>query len=96
MTAYVVFIRDHMKDEELFKKYSAASREARGDHPVTPLAYYGEVETLEGKPADGVVIASFPTAEAARAWYFSDAYQAAKAIREEAADYRVVLVSGVD
>lgn len=96
MSAYIIFIRDKMHDEELFKEYAAKAREARGDHPLTPLVYYGAIDTLEGDEADGAVIAKFPTVEAARAWYDSDKYQEAKAIRNRAADYRTILVEGLD
>ena len=60
---------------------------------MTPLAFYGDLETLEGPEAEGVVIVGFPDAEAAKAWYNSDKYQEAKAIRLKAADYRVILVN---
>jgi uncharacterized protein (DUF1330 family) len=96
MSAYIVFIRDKMKDEDIFTRYSAKSKEARGDHPLTPLVYYGAITTLEGDEADGAVIAKFPTIEAARAWYYSDKYQEALALRKQAADYRVILVEGID
>ena len=95
MAAYVIFIRDRMNDPDEFAIYSQKARAARGDHPLKPLAYYGKVETLEGEPADGVVVLEFPTMEAARAWYESPAYQEALVHRKRAADYRVVLVEGI-
>jgi uncharacterized protein (DUF1330 family) len=95
MTAYVVFIRDRMKDPEEFKTYSKMAGAARGEHALTPLAYYGAVETWEGDEADGVVIVQFPTVEAARNWYESPEYQAAKAHRLKGADYRVIVVEGL-
>ncbi|KCZ90999.1 DUF1330 domain-containing protein [Hyphomonas jannaschiana] len=51
--------------------------------------------TLEGADADGVVILRFPDMDAAKAWYTSPEYQAARAHRFQAADYRVILVDGV-
>jgi uncharacterized protein (DUF1330 family) len=95
MAAYAIFIRDRMKDPEEFAVYGQKGRAARGDHPLTPLAYYGAVETWEGQPAEGVVVLQFPTMEAARAWYNSPGYQEALVHRKRAADYRVVLVEGV-
>jgi len=95
MAAYVVFIRDRMKDPEAFALYGPMARAARGDHQITPLAFYGDLETLEGEPAEGVVVLQFPTMEAAHAWYDSPAYQEAKAQRMKGADYRVLLVNGV-
>jgi uncharacterized protein (DUF1330 family) len=95
MPAYAVFIRDRMNDPTEFATYQQKGRSARGDHPLTPLAFYGACETWEGEPADGVVILQFPTMEAARAWYQSPAYQDALQHRKRAADYRVVLVEGL-
>ena len=67
----------------------------RGDHPITPLAFYGPHQVLEGAAAEGVVILSFPDMDAARAWYDSPAYAEARAHRYRAADYRVLMVEGV-
>jgi uncharacterized protein (DUF1330 family) len=96
VSAYVVFVRERLKDPELYKEYSAKARPAGAGHPLQPLAYYGEIETLEGDAAEGVVILRFPNVEAARAWYHSEGYQEAKAIRERAADCRAFLTQGLD
>jgi uncharacterized protein (DUF1330 family) len=96
MAAYILFVRDRITDAEAFAAYGPMAGAARGDHPLKPLAFYGELETLEGDRADGVVLLEFPTMEAAKAWYDSPAYQAAKAQRLKGADYRVILVQGVD
>jgi uncharacterized protein (DUF1330 family) len=95
MSAYVIFIRDRITDQSELDLYAVGARAARGDHPITPLAFYGAAETLEGSPADGVVILAFPHMEAARAWYHSPAYQAARAHRLKGGDYRVILTDGV-
>jgi len=96
MSAYVIFIRDKITNPEEFAIYGEKAGKARGDHPVTPLAFYGELETLEGPEADGVVVLEFPTVEAAHGWYDSPEYQEAKAHRLKGAEYRVVLVQGVE
>jgi uncharacterized protein (DUF1330 family) len=41
------------------------------------------------------VLIEFPTMEAARAWYESDAYQEARKLRFAGADYRVFLTQGL-
>jgi len=41
-------------------------------------------------------VLEFPDAEAAKGWYFSPAYQEAKAHRLKGAKYRVLLVNGVE
>jgi len=43
-----------------------------------------------------VVLLKFPDMAAARAWYHSPAYQAAKVHRLKGAEYRVILVDGVE
>ncbi|KNC13955.1 hypothetical protein AC790_07045 [Pantoea sp. RIT-PI-b] len=96
MAAYVVFIKDETLDKDELATYAEKAGQARGDHPITPLAFYGELETLEGPSAEGVVVLEFPDVEAAKGWYFSPAYQEAKAHRLKGAKYRVLLVKGVE
>ncbi|MDL2184666.1 DUF1330 domain-containing protein [Pseudomonas sp. ChxA] len=67
LTAYVVYVRDRITDLEEFRKYEESAPAASVGHPVTPLAFYGAVETLEGAPVDGAVILEFPTLADARA-----------------------------
>lgn len=95
MAAYVILIREKLRDEAAMKRYAEAAGAARGDHKITPLAFYGAHEVAEGPDADGVVILSFPTMDEAKAWYESPAYTEAKAHRFQAADYRVIFVEGV-
>ncbi len=95
MTAYVVLIREKLRDPEAMARYGAAAGTARGDHAITALAFYGAHEVTEGAAAEGVVILSFPSMAEAKAWYESPDYTAAKAHRFQAADYRVIFVEGV-
>jgi uncharacterized protein (DUF1330 family) len=56
----------------------------------------GKVEALEGEWRFGrLVILEFPTAERARAWWGSDSYRDAKALRHACAKTRMVLVEGM-
>ena len=95
MPAYAIFIKNKTHDADLLKTYGQQAAAARGDHPLTALAAYGQIETLEGDEAEGVVLLQFPTLEAGKAWYNSQAYQDAKATRLKAADYRVLLFEGL-
>ncbi|WP_284946107.1 DUF1330 domain-containing protein [Acidisoma cladoniae] len=95
MTVYGVFTREHTIDQAEMDIYGPAAAAAGVGHPVTPLAFYGPIETLEGSKVEGAVIISFPTLEDAHAWYYSPAYQAAKEHRLKGADYRVFFVEGV-
>lgn len=95
MAAYIVFIRQGMRDEAEMEIYGKLAMKASEGHKITPMAFYGDLETLEGPEMDGLVILKFDDMEAARAWYHSPAYQEAKAHREKGADYNVLLVNGV-
>lgn len=95
MSAYVILIRNSIADQRALDTYASMARKARGAEPPTPLAYYGDAVALEGPPVDGVVILAFKDIAAAKAWYESPAYQAAKVHRLQGADCRVILADGV-
>jgi len=95
LPAYVIMIRDKMRDETAFKRYAEGAVAARAGHEFDALAFYGASETWEGAEADGIVILSFPDRAAAKAWYESPAYTAAKAHRFQGADYRMMVVEGL-
>jgi uncharacterized protein (DUF1330 family) len=95
MSAYVVYIRDRITDPEEFKKYEESAPAASVGHPMTPLAVYGAVETLEGDKVDGAVIIEFPTVADARASYNSPLYQEALKHRLRGAEYRVFIIEGI-
>jgi uncharacterized protein (DUF1330 family) len=63
---------------------------------MKPLVVYGKMEVLEGQAPDGIVMLQFPSVVAARAWYQSPDYQAAIPHRQKAADYRAVIVEGLE
>ena len=67
MAAYVVMIKDETLDKDELATYSQKAGAARGDHHITPLAFYGDLEVLEGRDAEGVVVLQFEDAEAAKA-----------------------------
>lgn len=96
MTAYAVITRERTTDPEALARYREKAPLARAKHPVTPIAFYGLNEVLEGDPVEGVAILSFPTMAAARAWYSSPEYQAARSHRVQGSVSRVVLVAGLD
>ncbi|NBB16551.1 DUF1330 domain-containing protein [Caulobacter sp. SLTY] len=95
MTVYAVFVRDRINDPQEMATYGQKAAGAAAGHNLTPLAFYGATETLEGEPVDGAVLISFPTMEEAKAWYNSPAYQEALPHRLKGADYRVFLVQGL-
>jgi uncharacterized protein (DUF1330 family) len=95
MTAYVVFTREMMRNNEEYELYREKARPANAGHALKPLALYGKHEMLEGPAIQGAVILEFPSTEAARTYYNSPAYQEAVKHRFLAADYRVFIVEGV-
>lgn len=96
MSAYVVMIRERVTDQAAMDTYARLAPLAREGHNIERLAFYGELDMLEGAPVDGVVINRFATLEDARRWYDSSAYQAARVHRQRGANYRVFIVEGVD
>ena len=96
MAAYLLFIReDKVRDPKEMELYAKKAPNARAGHKFDLLALYGAMETFEGKPADGIVMLKFETAEEATAWYKSPAYQDASEHRKKGANYRVILVHGL-
>jgi uncharacterized protein (DUF1330 family) len=95
MPAYVVLIRDHIRDEAALQAYGPKAREARVGHALEPIAFYGKVRSLEGMPVDGAVILQFPSFEEAEAWYESPLYQEARDVRLKGGDYRAFIIDGV-
>lgn len=95
MIAYIIFTRERTHDVAELETYAGKAAASAQGHPVKPLAYYGEIETLEGPEAEGSVILEFPDRAAAHSWYASDAYQDARKHRFAGADYRVFIVDGV-
>ena len=96
MAVYMLFIREEkVRDQAELAIYSRMNREAPRDPKITPLVVYGATEAIEGKAPDGMVMVQFPTAEDAKAWYNSPAYQAALPHRKKGADYRAFIVQGL-
>jgi len=95
MSAYLIFTREKTLDEAELKIYWDKIRATFAGHQVEVLVNYGRLEVLEGDPVEGVVIAEFPSFEAAKAWYESPAYQAIRPHRLEGAIYSGLVVEGV-
>ena len=95
MTAYVVFIRERMRNRTEYEVYREKSRPVNASHNLKALALYGRHEVLEGPAIEGAVILEFPSIEAAKAYYHSAAYQVAARHRFLGADYRAFIVEGI-
>jgi uncharacterized protein (DUF1330 family) len=94
MPAYVIFIRESpIHNPAAMEEYAKASRANPPDPKLTVKALYGQLEALEGKCPDGVVVLEFPTFEDAKTWYYGP-YQEAAKHRRAGADYRGFIVDG--
>jgi uncharacterized protein (DUF1330 family) len=96
MTAYAIFLRERTSDADALARYREKAPIAREAHPLTPIAFYGPHEVLEGGAVEGAAILSFPNMAAARTWYSSPEYQAALPHRLEGSVSHVILVAGTD
>ena len=96
MAAYLIFIREKMRDEAEYALYTQQAPEAMQGHTITPHVIYGPCQTLEGAEAQGVVVLEFACAEEAKAFYHSPAYQKACKHRHLGSDYRVLLTEGME
>jgi uncharacterized protein (DUF1330 family) len=95
MAAYLVFIREKTLDQAELEAYRSKVRSTLEGHTVKVLAAYGRRVTLEGPEVEGVVVAKFPSAEEARAWYDGPAYCEAAEHRFRGAEYRGLIVESL-
>lgn len=95
MPAYVFGIRNKLLNEERYQQYSEAAMPTLEGRQASFLAAYGQYRVVEGDDAEGAFVLEFPTFEEAQAWFDSEEYQAAAALRANAADYRIVIVDGL-
>ena len=95
MSAYLIFTRKQTVDEAELNIYWDKIRATFAGHQVKILVNYGRYEVLEGDTIEGIVIAEFPSFEAAKASYESPAYQAIRHHRLKGAIYDGLVVQGV-
>ena len=90
-----VISRVDVTDPDAYARYAAAATKAIAAHGGRPLARGGRHEALEGKARARNVILEFDSYDAARAYFHSAEYQAARAMRKGAAEIEMVVVEGV-
>jgi uncharacterized protein (DUF1330 family) len=91
LTAYVIGEAE-ITNPEAMKAYGPMVVASVQKHGGKYLARGARPEVLEGGPAHNILIIEFESAEAARRWYASPEYQAAKAVRQGNSNLRLVLV----
>ncbi|HEY1780099.1 MAG TPA: DUF1330 domain-containing protein [Roseiarcus sp.] len=87
-------VRIDITDPEAYARYAKLATAAIARHGGRVLARGGRFEAVEGAARARNVVIEFESFEAARAFYFSDDYRQAKALRDGAAIVEYVLVEG--
>ena len=88
-----VILTEEIKDPEGMKAYGKAAGAAMDG--VKVLAVDAKPQVLEGNwHGHQTVVLEFESVEAAQAWYDSDAYKAARGLRQAAADTNAVILAG--
>jgi len=89
-----IIARVDVANPEAYARYAQAATKAIADHGGKALARGGRSEALEGKARARNVVLEFESYDAARRYFYSEQYQAARALREGAAEIEMVLVEG--
>ena len=84
-----------VKDHEKFQKFSVMAGPAIKKYGGKVLARGPDADRLEGNVSGIVMMIEFETKEAANKFYYSDEYQAAKAVREACSDTDFMIIEGV-
>ena len=96
MSAYVV-VDTEQTGPERTARYRELSGESVKRHGGRFLARGGALRVLEGDwDPERLVVMEFGSVDAAVAWYESEDYREARAVREGAGTWRMVVVEGVD
>ncbi len=92
--AYVI-MTEEIHDKDGINAYGAAAAPTLRQYGATVLAY-SRPEPVEGEWHGGrTVVLEFESAEAAKAWYESPEYQAAKPLRLAAATSHGAIIPGI-
>jgi uncharacterized protein (DUF1330 family) len=90
-----VISRVDIINPDAYARYAAVATKVIADYGGKPLARGGRSEALEGTARARNVVLEFESYDAARAYFHSAQYQAARALRSGAAEIEMVLVEGV-
>lgn len=96
MTPAYVIARVTVTDPAAYARYAEAASRAIREAGGRILARGGAFVALEGEARPRNVIIAFPSLEAAVAYWHSPAYQAARALRDGAAEIELCAVEGVE
>ena len=94
MPAYVV-VEVEVNDPVRYENYKAMVPPSLEAYGGRFLVRGGKVETLEGDwSPKRFVMVEFPSVERARAWWASEEYAEAKALRQATASTQMIVVAG--
>ena len=84
-----------VKDQEKFQQFSGMAGPAIKKYGGKVLARGSHADRLEGDVSGIVMMIEFESKEAADTFYYSEEYQAAKAIREACSETDFMIIEGV-
>ena len=84
-----------VKDQEKFKEFSGMAGPAITKYGGKVLARGPDADRLEGDVSGIVMLIEFKSKEAANTFYYSEEYQAAKAVREACSDTDFMIIEGL-
>jgi uncharacterized protein (DUF1330 family) len=82
-------------DPATFQKYAEKVPETVASFNGHYLVRGGKIQAVEGKPPKRIVVIALDSAEKARAWEYSPAYEAINRIRQSSGKSRIFIVEGV-
>ena len=84
-----------VKDQEKFQQFSGMAGPAIKKYGGTVLARGPDADRLEGNVSGIVMMIEFESKDAANTFYYSEEYQAAKAVREACSETDLLIIEGV-
>ncbi|HEY9049305.1 MAG TPA: DUF1330 domain-containing protein [Ohtaekwangia sp.] len=96
MKAYII-VDVNITDPALYEDYKKLTPGSLIPFEGKFIVRGGATETLEGDWKPGrIVMLEFPSVEKAKAWWSSDTYAPAKALRQSASVTRMILAEGFE
>jgi uncharacterized protein (DUF1330 family) len=95
MSAYLVYLCQSVNDRDELETYWEKINDTFEGVDIKLLSAYAAHEQLEGEgPVEGVVVAEFPSMEAAKAWYNGPKYTEVRQHRLRGGKFIGLLVDG--
>ena len=95
MAGYVI-VDIRIIDPARYEEYKRLAAPTVAAYDGSYVVRGGAAETIEGtRVPNRIVVLKFPSVERARAWWASEEYAPAKALRHETAASEMILVEGV-